>query len=79
MKISSNHFQFQFTQKISHFLHLSIVKVGNSLALSFQKMEQLGLCPGDMIILKGEKCRETISTVEFRLCPAIRMQMNRVV
>jgi hypothetical protein len=56
-----------------------VVKVDNSLvALPHQKMQELGLFPGDMVMLKGEK-RETVCTVEFGLCPTNRIQMNRVV
>ncbi len=41
-----------------------VVKVENSLvALPHQKMQELGLFPGDMVMIKGQK--ETVCTVQF--------------
>jgi transitional endoplasmic reticulum ATPase len=57
------------------------VKGDNSVvALSSDKINELGLSLGDTVILKGEKRRETICTVAANhLCPTNRIQMNRVV
>jgi hypothetical protein len=46
--------------------------VKDEVALSFQKMEQLRLCPGDMVLLKREQGRETICTVQFGLCTQVQ-------
>ncbi|CAF1360359.1 unnamed protein product, partial [Rotaria sordida] len=48
--------------------------------LSFELMEKLQLCKGDMIILKGEKHHETVRAVAPNpLCTINHIEMNRVV
>ncbi len=41
-----------------------IINVENHVVkLSYQKMQELGLFPGDMVMIKGQK--ETVCTVQF--------------
>ncbi|CAF4112182.1 unnamed protein product [Rotaria sordida] len=49
-------------------------------ALSQQKMDELQLCRGDTVLLKGKKRRETICiVVADNTCPNDHIRMNRVV
>ncbi|CAF1318338.1 unnamed protein product, partial [Rotaria sordida] len=48
--------------------------------LSFELMEKLQLCKGDMVMLKGEKHHETVRAVAPNLlCTINHIEMNRVV